>query len=71
MSLKYHVLIMSVLFWLVACAPTIKAPPISDKTAKAEALFEQAEKLLNAKAYADALKIFEEYLVKYPDQPLG
>ena len=71
MSLKYHVLIMSALFWLVACAPTIKAPPISDKTAKAEVLFKQAEKLLNAKDYADALKIFEEYLVKYPDQPLA
>ncbi len=71
MKLKYHVLIMSVLFWLVACAPTIKAPPISDKTAKAEALFKQAEKLFNVKAYTDALKVFEEYLVKYPDQPLA
>ena len=71
MKLKYHVLIMSVLFWLVACAPTIKAPPISDKTAKAEALFKQADQLLDAKAYADALKVFDEYLAKYPDQPLA
>ena len=71
MKLKYHVLIMSVLFWLVACAPTIKAPPISDKTAKAEALFKQAEKLFNVKAYTDALKVFKEYLVKYPGYPLA
>jgi branched-chain amino acid transport system substrate-binding protein len=71
MKFKYHVLVMSALFGLIACAPTIKTPVGPDQTAKAKALHNHGEKLFNAKAYADALKVYEEYLDKYPDQPLA
>ena len=62
---------MSVLFWLVACVPSIKTPVGPDKTADAKAMYDHGEKLFNAKAYADALKVYEEYLDKYPNQPLA
>jgi ABC-type branched-subunit amino acid transport system substrate-binding protein len=71
MKFKYNVLVMTVLFGLTACAPAIKGPARVDKTAKGRALFEQAEKLFKSKAYEDALKVYDEYLVKYPDQPLA
>jgi len=71
MKLKYQLLVMTVLFGLFACAPTIKGPAGVDKTAKGRALHEQAEKLFKAKAYEDALHVFDEYLDKYPDQPLA
>jgi TolA-binding protein len=71
MKLKYHVLVMTVLLGLVACAQTIKEPAGSDKTAKGTALYEHAEKLFKTEAYEDALKAFDEYLVKYPDQPFA
>ena len=54
-----------------ACTPTIKESVESDKTAKGRALYEQAEKLYKVKAYEDALKVLDEYLSKYPDQPLA
>jgi ABC-type branched-subunit amino acid transport system substrate-binding protein len=59
------------LLGLVACAPTIKETAAPDKTAKGSALYEQAEKLFKSKAYEDALKVYDEYLAKYPDQPLA
>ena len=62
---------MTVLLGLVACAQTIKEPAGSDKTAKGTALYEHAEKLFKTEAYEDALKAFDEYLVKYPDQPFA
>jgi len=71
MNLKYHLLVMTVLFVLVSCAPTIKETVAPDKTAKGSALYEQAEKLFKADAFEDALKAFDEYLSKYPDQPLA
>jgi ABC-type branched-subunit amino acid transport system substrate-binding protein len=71
MKLKYNVLVMTVLFGLVACVPAIKEPVGTDKAAKGRALYEQAEKLFKSKAYEDALKIYDEYLAKYPDQPLA
>jgi ABC-type branched-subunit amino acid transport system substrate-binding protein len=71
MKLKYNVLVMAVLFGLISCVPTIKEPVGTDKTAKGKALYEQAEKLFKSKAYEDALKVYDEYLAKYPDQPLA
>ena len=71
MNLKYHLLVMTVLFVLVSCAQTIKEPVGPDKTAKGRALYIKAEKHFKTKAYEDALKAFDEYLVKYPDQPLA
>ncbi len=71
MKLKYHLLVMTVLLGLFACAPTIKGPNGADKTEKGRALHEQAEKLFKAKAYEEALKVYDEYLAKYPDQPLA
>ena len=71
MKLKYHLLVMTVLLGLFACAPTIKGPVGADKTEKGRALHEQAEKLFKAKAYEEALKVYDEYLAKYPDQPLA
>ena len=71
MKLKYQLLVMTVLLGLFACVPTIKGPAGADKTAKGRELYEQAEKLFQAKAYEDALNVFDEYLVKYPDQPLA
>ena len=62
---------MTVLFGLTACAPAIKGPARVDKTAKGRALYEQAEKLFKVKAYEDALELYNEYLTKYPDQPLA
>ncbi len=69
--LKCHLLMITVLLLPVACASMIKEPAASDRTAKAKALFEQAEKMDSVKAYADALKVFDKYLTKYPDQPLA
>jgi len=62
---------MIVLLGLVACAPTIKEPIGPDKTAEGKALYEQAEELFKVKAYENALKVYDEYLIKYPDQPLA
>ena len=71
MKLKYHLLVMTVLLGLFACAPTLKGPAGVDKTAKGRELYEQAEKKFKAKAYEDALQVFDEYLFKYPDQPFA
>jgi len=71
MKHKYHLLMITVLLGLISCAPAIKGPVGPDKTAKGRALYEQAEKLFKAEAYEDALKVLDEYLSKYPDQPLA
>ena len=71
MKFKYHLLVMTLLLGLVACAPTIKEPGGPDMTAKGKVLYEQAEKLFKVKAYENALKVFDENLVKYPDQPFA
>ena len=71
MKLKYYLLVMTVLIGLVACAPRAKEPIAPYKPAIGKSLYEQADKLFKAKAYEAALKVFNEYLVKYPDQPLA
>jgi len=67
----FQILVVSVLLGLVSCTPTIKEPVGPDKTVKGTELYEQAEKLFKVKAYEDALKVLDEYLSKYPDQPLA
>ena len=71
MKLKYHILVTTVVIVLLACAPTIKEPVRSDKAAMGTDLYEQAEKLYKANAYEDALELYNEYLIKYPDQSLA
>jgi len=62
---------ITVLLGLAACAPTIKEPIGPDNATKDRVLYEQAEELFKAKAYKDALKVYDEYLIKYPDHPLA
>jgi branched-chain amino acid transport system substrate-binding protein len=67
----FQILIIPILFGLIACAPSIKGPARPDKTEKGAELYEQAEKLFKSKTYEDALNLYNEYLVKYPDQSLA
>jgi len=71
MKFKYKGLVMAVLLGLLACTSTIKEHIGYDKTTKGAELYEQAEKLFKAKAYEDALKVYNEYLDKYSDRPLA
>jgi len=62
---------ITVLLGLVTCVPIIKEPTGTDKAAKETGLYEQAEKLFKVNAYEDAIKVYNEYLVKYSDRPLA
>jgi ABC-type branched-subunit amino acid transport system substrate-binding protein/TolA-binding protein len=71
MKFKFNLFAIIILIVLIACAPKIKGPAGPDKTEKGTELYEQAEKLFKAKAYEDALNLYNEYLFKYPDQSLA
>ena len=71
MKPKCRLLMITILLWLVACSTVIKRPVVADQTTKGKALYEQAEELFNAKVYENALNLYNEYLIKYPDQTLA
>jgi ABC-type branched-subunit amino acid transport system substrate-binding protein len=57
----------------MACAPRPKPEltPFPKSRAAADQLFQQAEKKYQASAFPEALVLFNEYLSRYPDEPLA
>ncbi|MGE5258678.1 MAG: penicillin-binding protein activator [Hyphomicrobiales bacterium] len=57
----------------MACAPRPKPEltPFPKSRAAADQLFQQAEKKFQASAFPEALALFQEYLFRYPDEPLA
>jgi ABC-type branched-subunit amino acid transport system substrate-binding protein len=57
----------------MACAPRPKPEltPFPKSRAAADQLFQQAEKKYQASAFPEALVLFNQYLSRYPDEPLG
>src|SRR5512143_3597245 len=56
----------------MACAPRPKPEltPLPKSRPAADQLFQQAEKKYQASAFPEALVLFNEYMSRYPDEPL-
>lgn len=61
------ILVITAVLFLGACVP--KMAPI--KLDPASRLFSRAEKMLHEKSYKEALDAYQEYLKRFPDQPMA
>jgi ABC-type branched-subunit amino acid transport system substrate-binding protein len=71
MKRQYFLILLSVFVALWSCGPKSGVTPAPDTLESADKMFLKAEEQFHEKSYEDALDLYEEYLIRFPVEPMA